>query len=70
MTLSDELYAEIKEDLENDFPEITTITKEEDTIIIKASQDTLWEIFEVLYNGVENIEFNLDNEESFITINF
>ncbi len=70
MTLTDELYSKIKDDLLGDFPGISSITREENSIIIKADNDTLWEVFEVLYNGVENIEFNLDNEEADITINF
>ncbi|RAP52240.1 MAG: hypothetical protein BZ137_08900 [Methanosphaera sp. rholeuAM130] len=70
MTLTDELYSKIKDDLLGDFPGISSITRESNSIIIKADNDTLWEVFEVLYNGVENIEFNLDNEEADITINF
>lgn len=70
MTLTDELYSKIKDDLLGDFPSISSITRDENSIIIKADNDTLWEVFEVLYNGVENIEFNLDNEEADITINF
>ena len=70
MTLTDELYNRVREDLLGDFPGISSIERHEDSIVIKADIDTLWEVFEVLYNGMENIEFNMDNEESDITINF
>lgn len=70
MTLSDYLYEEIKTDLKRDYPKIDSIEKDENKIIIRADNDTLWEIFEVLYKGMENIEFNLDNEDTFIIINF
>lgn len=70
MTLTDELYNSIKNDLESDFPNITSIRRVEDKIIIKGDDDTLWEIFEVLYKGMDNIEFNMSpDEESDITIN-
>jgi len=71
MTLTDELYDNIKTDLLGDFPSISSIIREDNSIIIRADKDTLWAVFEVLYNGVENIEFNMDKEdESYITINF
>ncbi|MDO5825786.1 MAG: hypothetical protein BZ137_07000 [Methanosphaera sp. rholeuAM130] len=70
MTLTDELYEKVKDDLLGDFPTISSITKEENSIVIKADKDTLWKVFEVLYNGVENIEFNIDKEDADITINF
>ncbi|MBE6488958.1 MAG: hypothetical protein E7Z86_09630 [Methanosphaera stadtmanae] len=71
MSLSEELYNSIKNDLEGDFPNITSITKENDKIIIKADNDTLWEIFDILYKGMDNIEFNFSpNEEANITINY
>jgi len=70
MTLTDELYDKVKEDLLGDFPNISSVTRTDNSIIIKADTDTLWEVFEVLYNGVENIEFNIDKEDADITINF
>lgn len=71
MTLTDQLYNSIKSDLEGDFPNITSITKEDNKIVIRADDDTLWDIFDVLYKGMDNIEFNMSpDEEADITINF
>ena len=69
MTLTQELFEEIRTDLENDFPKIESITREEDKIIIKSDNDTIWELFETLYQGVENIELNAgENEETYLTM--
>lgn len=69
MTLTPELFEEIRNDLENDFPKIESITQEDGKIIINADNDTIWELFETLYHGVENIELNAgENEEAFLTI--
>ncbi|MCD7782089.1 MAG: hypothetical protein LUG89_05290 [Methanosphaera sp.] len=58
-----ELYEKIVNDLKNDFPDITISLDGEDIIINANSDDVLWEIFEVLYNGVSNIEFNASKDE-------
>lgn len=64
----EELQDKIITDLKNDFPTIN-ITKNEDNITIKADDNTLWEIFEILYNGLDNVEFNMgQDEESYIII--
>ena len=69
MSVSDEKFEEIVNDLRRDFDNIEDIIKEEDNIKVIADNDTLWEIFEVLFNGVENIEFNMEkNEKSFLLI--
>ncbi len=60
---SDKLQNQIIKDLTNDFPKIQKIEKKENTIIIKADDDTLWEIFNVLYNGLDDVEFNMGKEE-------
>ncbi len=57
-----ELQEEIITDLKNDFPEIE-IETENDNIIIRADTNTLWEIFEILYKGLDNVEFNMDKDE-------
>lgn len=67
--MSKTLQDEIINDLTNDFPSITNIVKEEHSLIIYADEDTLWEIFEVLYNGMDDVEFNMGkDEESHIII--
>lgn len=64
----EELQDKIITDLKNDFPTIN-ITKNEDNITIKADDNTLWKIFEILYNGLDNVEFNMgQDEESYIII--
>jgi len=64
----EELQDKIITDLKNDFPTIN-ITKNEDNITIKADDNTLWEIFEILYKGLDNVEFNMgQDEESYIII--
>jgi len=64
----EELQDKIITDLKNDFPTIN-ITRNEDNITIKADDNTLWEIFEILYNGLDNVEFNMgQDEESYIII--
>lgn len=63
MTLTSELYQEIKNDLKNDFPDIKEIKQEDNNIIIKGNDDVLWDIFEVLYHGGRNIEFNASKDE-------
>ncbi len=57
------LYKQVITDLKNDFPDIKEIEQTSEGIIIKADDDLLWEIFEVLYNGVENIELNASKDE-------
>lgn len=69
MTLTPELFEEIRSDLEKDFPKIESIVQEDDKIVINADSDTIWELFEVLYHGVENVELNAgEDEEAFLTI--
>ena len=46
----------------NDFPNII-VEKEENSIVIKADDDTLWEIFDILYKGLDDVEFNMDKDE-------
>ncbi len=70
MTLSQKLYQKVCDDLKNDFPEIEDIIKNDNEIIIKGSDDLLWDIFETLYHGVSNIEFNAKkDEEHYLIIN-
>lgn len=67
--MSDESFEKIKMDLINDFPDITSISETTEGIKIVADDDTLWKVFEVLFNGVENIEFNMGtDEESYIVM--
>ena len=61
--MSDELFDEIERDLKNDFPNIENIENTPEGIKVSADDNTLWEVFEVLYNGVENIEFNMGKDE-------
>lgn len=56
------LQDEIVNDLSRDFPSITYIEKREYGVIVYADEDTLWEIFEVLYNGID-VEFNMGNDD-------
>ena len=37
-------------------------TPDDDNIIIKADDDTLWTIFDILYKGLDNVEFNMDKD--------
>lgn len=68
MTLDETLFQDIKNDLLGDFPNITSISREENNVIIKADKDTLWEIYDVLHKGT-NIELNLDrNDDSYISL--
>lgn len=57
-----QLQNQIINDLKRDFPEIT-IKREENTLIIKGDDDTLWEIFDILYRGMDDVEFNMDKDE-------
>lgn len=67
--MSDESFEKIKMDLINDFPDIKSISETPEGIKIVADDDTLWKVFEVLFNGVENIEFNMGtDEESYIVM--
>lgn len=61
--MSDENFEKIKMDLINDFPDITSISETPEGIKIVADDDTLWKVFEVLFNGVENIEFNMGTDD-------
>lgn len=64
-----ELQQQIISDLKRDFPDIKNIETREDNLIIYADNDTLWEIFEVLYKGLDDVEFNMGkDEESHIII--
>jgi hypothetical protein len=68
--MSSDLQQDIIDDLMRDYPAIKEIERTDNCLIIKADPDTLWEIFEVLYSGMDNVELNLDkNEESHIVIN-
>lgn len=60
---NEDLQKEIINDLERDFPNIKEIKANEDHIIIKADDDTLWEIFEILYKGLDDVELNLGQDE-------
>ena len=67
--MSSNLHEIIINDLKEDFPKIESITENEKEIIIRADDDTLWEIYETLYMGMENLELNLEKDEkSYITI--
>lgn len=67
--MSSNLHEIIINDLKEDFPKIESITENEKEIIIRADDDTLWEIYETLYMGIENLELNLEKDEkSYITI--
>lgn len=60
---NEDLQKEIINDLERDFPNIKEIKANEDNIIIKADDDTLWKIFEILYKGLDDVELNLGQDE-------
>ena len=65
------LFQEISSDLKKDFPEIESIERENNSVIITGCDDVLWNIFEVLFNGVKNIEFNMDkNKTHYLIIDF
>ncbi len=55
------LKKQIISDLKEDFPDIDVET-DDDNIIIKADDDTLWTIFDILYKGLDNVEFNMDKD--------
>ncbi len=57
------LQDEIINDLSTDFPDITRIEQTGEGIVIEADDDTLWEIYEVLYNGLNDVELNMGKEE-------
>lgn len=66
---NENLQNQIINDLKNDFPNII-IERNENSIIVKADDDTLWEIFDILYKGLDDVELNMDkNEENHIIIN-
>lgn len=58
----EKLQNQIINDLKNDFPNIV-VEKDETSIVIKADDDTLWEIFDILYKGLDDVEFNMDKDE-------
>ncbi len=58
----EKLQDQIINDLKNDFPGIG-VEKGKNCIIIKGDDDTLWEIFDILYKGLDDVEFNMDKEE-------
>lgn len=63
------LQDEIINDLSTDFPDITMIERTNEGIVIEADDDTLWKIYEVLYNGLNDVELNMGkDEESHIII--
>lgn len=64
MNLTHQLYEEISSDLRKDFPDIENIERKYNSIIITGTDNVLWEIFEVLFNGVENIEFNAEKDKT------
>lgn len=67
--MSSNIHEIIINDLKEDFPKIESITENEKEIIIRADDDTLWEIYETLYIGMENLELNLEKDKkSYITI--
>lgn len=67
--MSSNIHEIIINDLKEDFPKIESITENEKEIIIRADDDTLWEIYETLYMGMENLELNLEKDKkSYITI--
>ena len=67
--MSGNIHEIIINDLKEDFPKIESITENEKEIIIRADDDTLWEIYETLYMGMENLELNLEKDEkSYIAI--
>lgn len=69
INMSSNIHEIIINDLKEDFPKIESITENEKEIIIRADDDTLWEIYETLYMGMENLELNLEKDEkSYITI--
>lgn len=69
INMSGNIHEIIINDLKEDFPKIESITENEKEIIIRADDDTLWEIYETLYMGMENLELNLEKDEkSYITI--
>ena len=69
INMSGNIHEIIINDLKEDFPKIESITENEKEIIIRADDDTLWEIYETLYIGMENLELNLEKDKkSYITI--
>lgn len=67
--MSSNIHEIIINDLKEDFPKIESITENEKEIIIRADDNTLWEIYETLYMGMENLELNLEKDKkSYITI--
>lgn len=59
---NDKLQNQIINDLKNDFPTII-VEKDENSIIIKGDDDTLWDIFDILYGRMDDVEFNMDKDE-------
>ncbi len=57
------LQDEIINDLTKDFPEIQDIEKKDDCLIIRADDDTLWNIFEILYKGLDDVELNMGKDD-------
>lgn len=69
INMSSNIHEIIINDLREDFPKIESITENEKEIIIRADDDTLWEIYETLYIGMENLELNLEKDKkSYVTI--
>ncbi len=70
MIMSDEspLQKQVIRDLKNDFPDIKEIENTSEGIKIVADDDLLWELFEVLYQGIENIELNASKDEKYIIL--
>lgn len=61
--MSENIKDQIIKDLSKDFPNIKEIQKSENSITIKADDNTLWEIFEVLYKGLDDVELNMGKDE-------
>lgn len=57
-----ELQDRIIDDLKGDFPDIT-VEKGENTLTIHGDDDTLWEIFDILHRGLDDVEFNMAPDE-------
>lgn len=60
---NEELLRQIISDLKRDFPKIKEIRTDNENIKIIADCDTLWEIFEVLYKGLNDVELNMGKDE-------
>jgi hypothetical protein len=56
---------EIYQDLKNDYEGVEKVTlKDKNVFCIYADDDTLWQIFEDIMDGVKSIEFNAGANEA------